>query len=438
MRSIFLAVFTATLFSSFINNFYAAPVIKITSGQVRPEPISLLQTQGSYGQELDTLIEENLNSTGNFEMMDKKGFIQSSSDILTTGMRYGDWRVTKTRFVYVAKSETQSGQLSVTLQLYDVICGKKMIEITLKGEARKWRRMAHMISDLIYHQVTGEDGFFNTRLAFVEPTNAKGRNQNTCLKIMDSDGFKESIVQYTDGKNLVLTPRYSPDGKTLAYLIFNKNKGEVYTIDLNTKTSRHLGNYEGLSFAPRFSPDGRKIVFSIAKSGATALFEQDLYYKSLKQLTPYNRIDTSPGYSPDGKKIVFVSDRAGRPALYSMNADGTDIQRITTGVGTYTQPCWSPRGDYIAFTLQKDRTFYIGIIRPDGTGERLIATGYLVEDPIWTSNGRFLIFTVQDRNAAPQRIVRMDLTGRHQYIYKTPKEAFGPSLSPLLGSAIAK
>ncbi|CAO5681444.1 MAG: Tol-Pal system protein TolB [Holosporales bacterium] len=428
------------LFVSFFIFAYASavPVIEITQGQIRPEPISLSPSTGDLSDEFDAVIANDLDSSGAFIIMDKAGFIQSSDSIQKEGARYEDWRITKTRFLFVANIKQEGSSVTVSFQLHDVIRGKKMVTLTLSGERKKWRRIAHMVADVVYHHVTGEDGFFNTQLAFVQPTNAKGRNQNTCLKLMDADGYADSIVQLTDGKRLVLTPRYAPDGKTLAYLVLDKDKGEVYILDLQTKVSRLMGKYKGLSFAPRYSPDGRKIVFSIAKNGTTAIYQQDLYSQELKQLTPHSNIDVSPGFSPDGRKIVFVSNRAGTGGLYTMNADGSDQTRISFGKGLYTQPCWSPRGDLIAFTLQKGGKFYIGVVRPDGTDERLVASGYLVEDPIWTSNGRFLIFTVQDHVGGKQRIVRMDLTGHHQYAYKTPGEAFGPSLSPLLGSAIQK
>lgn len=432
-------MFKFVVYFLFIVQAVAVPVIEITKGQVRPEPISLSpSTGGGLAGEMDTVIADDLASSGAFILMDKAGFIQNSDSIHKDGVRFEDWRITKTRFLFVADVKEEGSKVTVTFQLHDVVRGKKMVTLTLSGEHRKWRRIAHMVADVIYHQVTGEDGFFNTQMAFVQPTNAKGRNQNTCLKVMDSDGHPESIVQLTDGKRLVLTPRYSPDGKTLAYLVLDKDKGEVYILDMQTKSSRLMGKYKGLSFAPRYSPDGRKIVFSIAKNGTTAIYQQDLYSQELKQLTNHSNIDVSPGFSPDGNKIVFVSDRSGRGNLYTMGADGSNPTRITFGQGLYTQPCWSPRGDLIAFTLQKGGKFYIGVVRPDGSDERLVASGYLVEDPIWTSNGRFLIFTVQDRVGGPSRIVRMDLTGHHQYAYKTPGEAFGPSLSPLLGSAIQK
>ncbi|MBP9752890.1 MAG: Tol-Pal system protein TolB [Proteobacteria bacterium] len=440
MRLIFIVLLC--LFSQLPPPLLGAPVIEITRGQVKPEPISLVPTysndDSSLAKDIDQVIQNDLDTSGAFKIMDPKGFIQDNQSLIKGGIQYNSWHITKTRFIYFAKLSSSGGKVTVDFELHDVVRAKKMASLKLDGDHRKWRRIAHMIADFIYHQVTGEDGFFNTQIAFVEPTNERGKNHNTCLKVMDIDGDKDSIFQLTDGKKLVLTPRYSPDGKSIAYLILDKNKGEVYIADLMTKSSKLMGKYDGLNFAPRYSPDGRSIVFSIAKNGSTAIYKQDLYTRQLTQITNHTNIDTSPCYSPDGKKIVFVSDRAGKPTLYTMNADGSDQVRISFGKGSYMAPCWSPRGDMIAYMLQKGGQFYIGIMHPDGSGERLIATGYLVEEPIWTSNGRFLIFTVQQSVRDKQYIVRMDLTGKHQYQVKTPGEACGPALSPLLGSAIPK
>lgn len=412
-------------------------IIEITQGHVKPEPIAIVKNYSDsfsfVAKKIDQVIMDDLQSSGLFEIMDPDGYMQDGKSLLEKGPIYKDWSLTKTRFLYFSSFQRDGGKMTIKFQLHDVMRGEKMLSLTLTSDESKWRRVAHMIADAVYQSVTGDDGFFNTQIAFVQPTNQKGRNLNTCIKIMDSDGDPDSIMQLTDGNSLVLTPRYAPDGKSLVYVRMDKNSGEVYIIDRVSKVNKLMGRYKGLNFAPRYAPDGKRIVFSISKGTTTAIYEQHLYSKQLTQLTEHTGIDTSPGYSPDGEKIVFVSDRAGRPQLYVMNKDGTNQQRISSKNGTYTQPCWSPRGDLIAYTFQQSGQFYIGLMKPDGSEERLIATSYLVEDPIWTSNGRYLFFTVQASLGKKQHIIRADLTGQHQYELKTPGEAFGASLSPLLG-----
>ena len=430
----FLALLCIAIFTLKLD---AGQIIEITEGQVKPEPISLVSSFSNncsnLATDIDRVIANDLESCGLFELMNPGGFLQKSKELFNDGIRYNDWHITKTRFVYFASIGKDGSNLTVKFQLHDIIRGQRMLSLTVSADEKKWRRMAHMIADAIYTSITGETGFFNTQIAFVEPTTKRGRDLNTCVKIMDIDGDPDSITKMTDGNSLVLTPRYSPDGKSLVYVRIDKNTGEVYIIDRVTKVSRLMGRYKGLNFAPRYSPDGKKIVFSIAKGTTTAVYEQNLLNNELKQLTQHNGIDTSPGYSPNGKKIVFVSDREGKPQLFKMNTDGSKSERISFQKGTYTQPCWSPRGDLIAYTFQKEGRFFIGVMKPDGTDDRLISTAYLVEDPTWTSNGRYLIFTVQHGVNKKQKVMIADLTGQHQYIIKSPGESFGASLSPLLG-----
>ncbi|PIZ32876.1 MAG: Tol-Pal system beta propeller repeat protein TolB [Alphaproteobacteria bacterium CG_4_10_14_0_8_um_filter_37_21] len=419
---------------------HSVPLIEITRGQVKPEPIfiaELYSENASYlAEKISKVIQDNLSGCGAFKIMDAEVFIQQPVTLRTESVRYADWRAIKTRFLFFGEVVSDDGKIAIRFQLHDVIRGKKMLDLTLRGEEMRWRKISHMVSDALYNSITAEEGFFNTQIAYVQPTNAKGRLQNTCIKIMDSDGYEDSVTQITDGTKLVLTPRYSPDGKSLAYLLLGKNKGEVHIMNLQTKVSHLMGSFHGLSFAPKFAPDGKKMLFSISKGGTTAIYKLDLITHKTEKLTEHISIDTSPGFSPDGNKIIFVSDRAGRPQLYTMNADGSDQTRISFKQGVYTQPAWSPRGDLIAFTRMKEGQFYIGVMRPDGEGERLIAKGYMLEDPVWTNNGRYLIFTVQESVKDKQHLVRIDLTGRSMYQIKTKTEAFGASLSPLLGSAI--
>lgn len=421
---------------------HSIPLIEITRGQVKPEPIfiaELYSENASYlAEKISKVIQDDLSGCGAFKIMDKEVFIQEPVTLRTESVRYADWRATKTRFLFFGEVISDDGKIAIRFQLHDVIRGKKMLDLTLRGEEMRWRKIAHMVSDALYNSITAEEGFFNTQIAYVQPTNAKGNKQNTCIKIMDSDGYAESVTQVTDGTKLVLTPRYSPDGKSLAYLLLDKNKGEVHIMDLQTKVSHLMGSFRGLSFAPKFAPDGKKMLFSISKGETTAIYKLDLITHKKEKITKHIGIDTSPGFSPDGQKIIFVSDRAGRPQLYTMNTDGSDQTRISFGQGVYTQPAWSPRGDLIAFTRMKEGQFYIGVMRPDGSGERLIAKGYMLEDPVWTNNGRYLIFTVQESVKDKQHLVRIDLTGRSMYQIKTKTEAFGASLSPLMGSAIPK
>ena len=292
-----------------------------------------------------------------------------------------------------------------------------------------WRRLAHVVADAIYERLTGDKGYFNTRIVYVSESGPSTRRVKR-LAMMDQDGENHSFL--TNGRNLVLTPRFSPNMQKITYLEYVGNNPRVYLMDLTNNSRQVLGNFPGMTFAPVFSPDGSKVLMSYANKGSTNIYEMNLKTRAIKQLTfDKGSISTSASYSPDGSKIVFNSDRGGNQQLYVMNADGSGAERISFGNGRYATPVWSPRGDYIAFTKMSGGAFYIGVMAPDGSGERLLADGYLVEGPTWSPNGRVLMFFRQDRGS-PVRLYTIDMTGYNERRIVTPSEASDPAWSPLL------
>lgn len=277
---------------------------------------------------------------------------------------------------------------------------------------------------------------------------------------MDQDGANHEYL--TDGKDLVLTPRFSPDGKKILYLSYRDKLPKVYEMDIASKKSRLIGNFPGMSFAPHFSPDGKFAIMSVAKNGTTHIYEINLLAKTISKLTFGDSINTSPTYSPDGRYIVFNSDRNGARQLFIMNRDGSDIRRISSGSGVMAEPTWSPNNNYVAFTkISRDHGFTIGVMKANvdssdpsaENDERLITKGYLVESPSWAPNSRQIIFTRGSRppkynpsksnkkgkgkeDFGPSikglnKIYAIDFTGYNERIIPTPHDASDPNWSPL-------
>ena len=294
------------------------------------------------------------------------------------------------------------------------------------------RVLAHIISNLVYQRVTGEKGYFDTRLVYIAEEKT-ANNTSKRIAIMDYDGNNHEYL--TNGNNIAITPRVSPDGKKIAYLSFSNKKPTVFLLDLDTKKEKTLGNFSGMSFAPRFSPDNKKIIFSLTKRGSSNIFVQKLSNNETIQITNNRHINTSPSFSPDNKWIVFSSDRSGKQNLYIKKSDAgisKKAKRITFGNGSYATPVWSPRGDYIAFTKTYRNEFFIGLIKKDGSGERVIATGYLTESPSWSPNGRTLIFNkvYKSNNKLVSSLFTIDITGNLEKKLNTPGEASDPDWGP--------
>lgn len=435
--------YLAVLF--FAANLHAGLKIEITKGDVRPDPIAIVDFHNpdgvdNLGEDIAKVLVNDLEASGLFITIGKSAFLQTVDSLMSGGPNMNNWRPLKARFlVYGDVKRLSSDKITISFRLFDVLTGQQMQGLSFNGEQKNWRRMTHIIADNIYSRVTGETGVFDSKIVFIEDMNNNRINPKKRMVIMDWDGFNPQPL--TDGQHLVLTSRISPDAKKVAYLAYIKDQPRVYIMDLKTKSTKELGHFPGMTFAPRFSPDGKKVVLSYEKGGASAVYVMDLASGKLDQLTEHRSIDTCPCYSPDGNQIVFISDRDNGkdPQLFVMDANGGNVKRISFSKGRakYFQPTWSPRGDLIAFTKQVEGTFYIGVIAPDGTGERLIAQGYLVESPTWSPNGRYIMYSRESSIRDKPQIDMIDLTGRNRRRIPTQKGATDGSWSPLLTSIMA-
>ena len=417
----------------------AALEIRITSGNIEPLPIAVTDFFGKDGErarlggEVSKVIIGNLARSGLFRPLEQKAFLQKP-EALQAQPRFADWRVINAQALVSGRIELLAdGQLKVEFRLWDVFAGEQMTGLVYKTTPANWRRIAHIVSDAIYQRLTGEDGYFDTRVVYVSETGPADRRVKR-LAIMDQDGAGHRFL--TDGSYLVLTPRFSPSRQEITYLSYYNNKPRVYLYNIDTGRQEILGDFPGMTYAPRFSPDGDKVIMSLAKDGNSEIYEMDLKTRAVRRLTRHPAIDTSPGYSPDSRNVVFNSDRGGSQQLYVMKADGSSVKRISFSKGRYATPVWSPRGDLIAFTKFSKGRFHIGVMRPDGSGERLLTESFLDEAPTWAPNGRVLMFfrqepTRADGTGGKVRLHSIDLTGYNEREVLTPLDASDPAWSPL-------
>ncbi|OSQ38759.1 Tol-Pal system beta propeller repeat protein TolB [Thalassospira mesophila] len=413
--------------------------VDITRGEVKPMPIAVTRFAGDgvsetdVGQNITKVINNDLARSGLFKTIDEKAFIQSVSS-LAVNPNFAEWRTIGAQALVNGRVLTEAnGLLRVEFRLWDVLAENQMAGVAYRTQPGNWRRIAHKIADEIYKRITGETGYFDTRIVYVSES-GPATHRNKRLAIMDQDGANHRFL--TDGKFLVLSPRFSPTAQEVVYMSYFNDKPRVYVLDIDTGELELLGDFPGMTFAPRFSPDGNSVVMSQALDGNSEIYSLDLRTREKRQLTRHPAVDTSPSYSPDGSRIVFNSDRSGGQQLYVMNADGSGVQRISFGGGLYSTPVWSPRGDLIAFTKTQGGRFYIGVMRPDGSGERLLAEGYLVESPTWAPNGRVLMFHRQipskDGTKDKYRLFSIDLTGYNEREIVTPADGSDPAWSPLI------
>jgi TolB protein len=411
--------------------------IDITKGVVEPLPIAVTEFVGTspndqrVGRDIAGVISNNLESSGLFRPLGRDAFIQTAQS-LQVGPRFGDWRIIDAQALVGGSVETQAdGRLRVEFRLWDVFGEREIAGLAYTTVPQNWRRVAHIISDAIYKRITGEDGYFDTRIVYVSEQGDPRRRVKR-LAIMDQDGFNHRFL--TDPNTLVLTPRFSPTAQEITYLAYVNDQPRVYLLNIDTGRIEILGAFPGMTFAPRFSPDGNRVIMSQALAGNTDIYTMDLRTREVKRLTDNPAIDTAPSYSPDGSQVVFESDRGGTQQLYVMDASGGNAKRISFGDGRYANPVWSPRGDLIAFTKINKGQFYIGVIRPDGSGERLLTSAFHVEGPTWAPNGRVLMYFKEIPQGGVRRaqIYTIDLTGQNERLVQIPMDGSDPAWSPLI------
>ncbi|WP_419914807.1 Tol-Pal system beta propeller repeat protein TolB [Hoeflea sp.] len=405
--------------------------IDINQGNVEPLPMAVTDfvSEDDIGPKISSVIADNLRRSGLFAPIQKAAFIQKISNP-DLAPRFEDWRVINAQALVVGRvSKEADGRLRAEFRLWDTFAGEQLIGQQFFTQPENWRRVAHIIADAIYEELTGERGYFDTRVVFVSETGPRNERQKQ-LAIMDQDGA--NLRYLTQGNDLVLTPRFSPSRQEVTYMSFADGEPRVYLLQLETGQREIVGNFPGMTFSPRFSPDGQKVIMSLQHGGNANIYTMDLRTRATTRLTDTAAIDTSPSYSPDGNRIVFESDRGGRQQLYVMNADGSNQQRISFGDGSYSTPVWSPRGDLIAFTKQSGGKFSIGVMRPDGSAERILTTGFHNEGPAWSPNGRVIMFFRQPAGASGPQLYSIDLTGYNEQRVETPNFGSDPAWSPLL------
>ncbi len=392
-----------------------------------PDFVAGSPAEGETARNVTAVISNNLQRSGLFAPISPQAFTER----ITNGdavPRFPDWRVINAQALATGSITRQGdGRLRAQFRLWDVFAGAQLDGKQYFSAPDNWRRIAHIISDQIYQTLTGEKGYFDSRIVFVDETGPKDRRVKR-LAIMDQDGF--GVRYLTRGDELVLTPRFNPSTQEITYMSYGQGEPRVYLLNIETGQREIVGNFPGMTFAPRFSPDGQRVIMSLQQGPNANLFMMDLRSKQTTRLTDTPAIDTAPCFSPDGSQIVFESDRGGSQQIYVMAASGGAAKRISFGEGRHSTPVWSPRGDYIAFTGQNGGSFAIGVLKPDGSGERILTTGFHNEGPTFAPNGRVLMF-FRDLGPGPF-LYTIDITGRSELKQPTPSYASDPAWSPLL------
>ncbi len=411
-------------------------VIDVNRARTAPIPIAVPDLGGGgLGAQIAGVISNDLSGSGLFRLIDHAAFIQAGASA-GGAPDFQNWKPTGAQALVTGSVSGGGGQVRVEFRLWDILPGTQIQGTAYTTTESNWRRIAHKMADVIYERLLGEKGYFDTRIVYVSATGPRDRRTKR-LAIMDQDSANNRIL--TDGSWLVLTPRFHPTQDKIVFMSYANNRPRVYLFDLTSGRQSVLGDFAGMTFAPRFAPDGNSVVMAVSNGNGSDIVSVDVGSHAVRRLTQSGSIDVSPCYSPDGSQIAFASDRGGDQQIYVMGAGGGGARRISFGSGRYATPVWSPRGDLIAFTRYAGDTsnFAIGVMHPDGSGERILSEGWLVEGPTFAPNGRVLMFFQESRSRDARgagfssRLMSVDITGFNERPAPTPTDASDPAWSPL-------
>jgi TolB protein len=435
-RGLLLGASAALLARPFAAAAQAPLRIEITEGVIEPMPIAIPGFVPDSGAATDLaaritqVVTDDLVGTGLFREIPREAHIGRVTNF-DAPVQFADWRAINAQALITGAVGVSGDAVAVRFRLWDVFAQAPLGEgLRFDGSAAAWRRLGHKAADAVYARLTGEGGYFDSRVAFVAETGPKA-NRVRQIAIMDYDGANAAAL--TDPATLSFGPRLSRSARDILYTGYQGAKPRVYLMGAGGGGRRQIDASGELSLAGAFSPDGRQALISVSARGASNIHLVDLGSGSQRALTQTSAIDTAPSFSPDGAQIVFESDQGGTQQLYVMGAGGGSARRISFGEGRYATPAWSPRGDVIAFTKMTGGRFHIGIMRTDGSNERLLTSSYLDEGPTWAPNGRVLMFyryTPEDTGGPS--LYTVDVTGRNLKRTPTPGFASGPSWSGLL------
>jgi len=445
LPKILLAIFAVLLlFASMLGyNPANALEIDVSKNSFTPSRVAIPNFEVKDGlhkeaSRIKSIIKDNLMFSGYFFAIPQRAYLQQKIGVDEMPL-FLEWRKIRTEFLItgtVEKDKEQAGKVKFSFRLWDASTMKEYIAKSYRADMADIKRLGNLASDDVFARITGIGKFFDSKIAYIAEEQ-KGRIMKKRLAIMDFDGKNQKYL--TSGKHLVLTPRFDPSATKILYLGYYDGLPRVYLYDLVTGENFLVGAealFSNISFAPRFSSDGSKIVMSVMMQGNSELFVLDLNTNIQTRITKHPAIDTSPSFSPSGDKILFSSDRSGNQHIYISDFDGSNLRKISAGSGNYATPVWSPNGDMIAFTKMQGGKFHIGVMKPNGTQERILTQSHLDESPEWSPNSRYIIFTRKEqdsRNIAGQSyLLVIDVITGRQIRLRTPTSASDPNWSSLI------
>lgn len=410
VKEFFALTFSLLAFS----NLNAALTIEITEGTEGALPIAVVpfdtsKVTSKLSADIAEIVANDLNRSGILNVLARESL--PATPHYSHQVKYPTWRAAKQDYLVVGRVlEKEPGNYEIQFQLLDVLKQKQLIGYSIPARKRKLRSSAHEISDLIYEKITGTRGAFNTRIAYIRAQRNKARKY--ILQVADTDGFNAQTVLESDEP--LMSPSWSPDGQSLAYVSFENRRPEIFIQHLTTAKRNKISGFKGINSAPSWSPDGKFLALVLSKDGGPDIYLMNIETKRLSRLTSHRGIDTEPVWSGNGKSIIFTSDRSGSPQIYEVAATGGKPRRITFEGGYNSAASVSPDGKYIALVHGEGGQYKIAQYERETGNLTVLTDSSLDESPSFAPNGKMVLYASTRGDNGVLYVVSVDGRGKHK------------------------
>ena len=406
--------------------------IDIIGGNASALPITVVPMpyQGSAGApqtDVAKVVRDDLARSGQFRTLPEAQIVERP----TRGgeIQYPTWRQLRQDYIVVGRVlDAGDGSYRVEYELFDVAKGERLLGLAMTARANAMRDVAHQIADAIYEKILGVRGAFWTRIAYVT-ANGSGNQMRYALVVADADGYSpQTVVRSAEP---LLSPAWSPDGRKLAYVSFERGNSAIYIQDIATGAREMVSSFRGINSAPSFSPDGRRLALALSRSGNPEIYVMDLGSKQLTQLTNHFAIDTEPTWSADGSSVYFTSDRGGRPQIYQVSAGGGSASRVTFQGNYNATPSISYDGKKLIVAQGSGNTYKIAMMDSSLGSPRwsTLSPGSLDESPTFAPNASMVLYAAREGGRGVLYAVSADARVRQRLVL-ADGDVREPSWSP--------
>lgn len=405
---------------------YAALTIEITEGVESAVPIAVVPFASETASvNIAAIVNADLERSGYFKMMAEQSMPARPSK--GAEVNFKEWQALGQSYMVIGQVIDAGGQYNVQFQLLDTYKSAQLLGYRMVSSSADLRRTAHHISDLIFEKLTGKKGVFSGRIAYITTTDLGNKQQSHRLQVADADGFNPQTI--ASSVEPLMSPSWSPDGKKVAYVSFERKSAAIYVQTLATGERVRVAEFPGINGAPAWSPDGTRLALTLSKDGSPDIYVLNLSTRALMKLTKSFAIDTEPSWSPDGSSIVFTSDRGGKPQIYMVPSQGGQEKRLTFSGNYNARASFSPDGRSLVMVHGNGNDYRIAVMDMATRSLNVLTGGRADESPSFAPNGAMILYASKKGRTGFLSAVSLDGKMQQKLVFNSG-EVREPSWAP--------